>query len=358
MKTVTTDILIIGAGLTGLTLAYYLKTLNVTVKIVEARNRIGGRIYTKYSNKHAPIELGATWLVEQQTSALNLLKKLNIATFNQHYGATAIYQPNANQAPQLVQLPPNNTVSYRIKNGTQSLITILEEKLSENTIQLNQTIKTIHTVENGLIATTDNCEYHATNIVSTLPPLLFLKTIDTTPKLPSALETIILNTHTWMKDAIRVGFTYKKAFWKQDKTSGTIYCNAGPLQEFYDHSNADNSLYALSGFMHNTLGNFSKEERKVAALKQLQSYYGDQALNFETYEECLWKDEKLTTAENDNFLMPQQNNGHPLYQNSYLDHKLFIAGTETSPVFPGKMEGAIASAGFVFEKLKSFYNVI
>lgn len=46
MDTIKTDLLIIGAGLTGLTLAYYLKNLNISFKIVEARSTIGGRINT------------------------------------------------------------------------------------------------------------------------------------------------------------------------------------------------------------------------------------------------------------------------------------------------------------------------
>jgi monoamine oxidase len=54
--------------------------------------------------------------------------------------------------------------------------------------------------------------------------------------------------------------------------------------------------------------------------------------------------------------MPQSNNGHPLFQNTYLDNRLFIAGAETSAVFSGKMEGAITSAQFVFNKLKAIYS--
>lgn len=43
------DILIIGGGLTGLTLAYLLRTKKVKVKVIEARERLGGRIFTKKS---------------------------------------------------------------------------------------------------------------------------------------------------------------------------------------------------------------------------------------------------------------------------------------------------------------------
>ncbi len=356
MKTTNVDVLIIGAGLTGLTLAYYLKKHKVLVKVIEARSRLGGRIYTKYNTQQAPIELGATWLVSQHTSALKLLKELNIEVFHQHYGDTAIYQPNANQAAQLVQLPANDSASYRIKNGTQNIITALFETLPKDTVQLNQTIQTIQTTETSLIATTKEDAYHATHIVSTLPPLLFLKSIGTKPVLPNTVTDTISNTHTWMKDSIRVGFTYKTAFWKRDKTSGTIYSSVGPLQEFYDHSDAENNTHALGGFMNGSFFDRSKKERQKLALQQLQGYYGDDALHFESYEECIWRDEKFTTINSDNFLMPQQNNGHPQYEESYLNNRLFLAGAETSPVFPGKMEGAINSAHFVYEQLKAFYN--
>lgn len=356
MKTKHTDILIIGAGLTGLTLAYYLKTLDIDVKIIEGRNKLGGRIYTKYNNKQAPIDLGATWLIRQQTSALKLLKSLNIDLFEQDYGNTAIYQPNKMQAAQLVKLPANNNASYRIKNGTYSVIKALSDHLPKDTITLSQKVHTIETINNGLLTRTETSEFRSSYVISTLPPLLFLNTVKTKPVLPQDLQDVILKTHTWMKDSIRVGFTYKNPFWKADKTSGTIYSNASPLQEFYDHSDSENKRYALGGFMNGSFSENTKSARQALALKQLVSYYGQQALQFESYEECIWTDEKLTTPTSDTFLTPQQNNGHPLYQNSYLNNKLFIAGAETSPVFPGKMEGAITSAQFIFNKLKSQYN--
>lgn len=356
MNTFKTDILIIGAGLTGLTLAYYLKDLNISFKITEARPTIGGRIKTKYNTNQAPIELGATWLIEQQVAAIKLLKELNIPVFKQYYGKTAIYQPNQMQAAQLVKLPENNAVSYRVENGTYSVIKALAEKLPENSIDCNQSVQSIKTHNGGLEIEATTYKYHCKHVIATLPPSLFSKTITTEPSLSKDIKQLMLNTHTWMQDSIRVGITYKNAFWQNKNTSGTIYSSAGPIQEFYDHSNANNSLFALSGFINSKSSDYTRDQRKALIIKQLQTFYGDQALEYDSYEECVWKDEKQTLVGNETFLMPQTNNGHPLYQNTYLNNRLFIAGAETSPVFSGKMEGAITSAQFVFKKLKTIYN--
>jgi monoamine oxidase len=353
MQKKTTDVLIIGAGFTGLTLAYYLKQLDVSVTLVEARDRIGGRIYTKQNTNQAPIELGATWLVNEHSELLKLIKTLGLDVFEQHYGSTAIYEPSKSNPPQLVNLPQSSQSSYRIKNGTQSIIKSLSEVLKSDQIATNCNITNINKHDDYILATSENHEFKCKHIISTLPPYLFDQTISVYPNLPKEITSIMQNTHTWMHDSIKVGFTFKTPFWKGERTSGTIYSNVSALQELYDHSDADNNTYALVGFMNKSFYGNTIEERQELALKQLEYYYGNQVRQFLSYEELVWQDERFTTARYDNFIMPQQNNGNPLFQNSFLNHSLFIAGTETSSYASGKMEGAIRSAQQVFKQLES-----
>jgi len=54
-------VIVIGAGPSGLAAAKYLQTNGVDVTILEARNRVGGRVHTDYSWGF-PIEHGANWL--------------------------------------------------------------------------------------------------------------------------------------------------------------------------------------------------------------------------------------------------------------------------------------------------------
>ncbi|KTD09243.1 amine oxidase [Legionella gratiana] len=55
------DTLIIGAGVSGLTAAKQLHLAHQDVLIIEAKNRLGGRVYTNY-DWGFPIELGASWI--------------------------------------------------------------------------------------------------------------------------------------------------------------------------------------------------------------------------------------------------------------------------------------------------------
>lgn len=58
-----TDVLIIGAGLSGLVTAFNLKKKDISFKILEAQTRVGGRIETIYGTYNTPMEMGVTFSV-------------------------------------------------------------------------------------------------------------------------------------------------------------------------------------------------------------------------------------------------------------------------------------------------------
>src|SRR5258707_12584239 len=57
----TIDVLIIGAGAAGLAAWRELHSIGLNVAVLEARNRIGGRILTDHSTP-SPVELGAEFV--------------------------------------------------------------------------------------------------------------------------------------------------------------------------------------------------------------------------------------------------------------------------------------------------------
>src|SRR5262245_50391241 len=63
MATNATDVLIVGAGVAGLAAAERLSSSGRSVRVIEARDRVGGRIFTLFpTTLNAPIERGAEFI--------------------------------------------------------------------------------------------------------------------------------------------------------------------------------------------------------------------------------------------------------------------------------------------------------
>jgi len=317
MKENVTDVIIIGGGLTGLSIAYFLRDKQIGFKIIEARNRLGGRILTSYKNGNAPLEKGATWLGRKHKSLVSLLQELNLKTFKQELGHTAIYEPISTSPHQIVQLPPNNDPSFRIVVGTSVLINTLAGFIKPEQIHTGQMVTNIKDVADGLIVKTDKLTFKSKIVISTLPPNLFTSTINIDPILPPAFTTIAQNTHTWMGESIKIGLRFTRPFWRVQNSSGTIVSNVGPIPEMYDHSNFEGSSFALKGFLNGSYYSVSKEERKTLVLNQLRKYYGKEVDQFSAYEELVWRKEKFTFHDYENHVLPHQNNGHPVFRSHF-----------------------------------------
>jgi monoamine oxidase len=77
------DVVIIGAGVAGLTAARALAEAGRSVLLLEARDRIGGRVWTRHEvDTSAPIELGAEFIHGQIPQTLNLLHEAGEAALN------------------------------------------------------------------------------------------------------------------------------------------------------------------------------------------------------------------------------------------------------------------------------------
>ena len=352
MDHLETDFVIIGGGLTGLALAYFLRNSGRSICILEARDRIGGRIHTIIEDGRTNMEMGATWLGNKHTVLVELLKELNIGLIEQEMGETAIYEAISTSPPQIVQLPPNNDPTFRIKGGSGKLIHGLQSELGENTqIFTGELVKSISFTEEKVNISSSGYQITCDKVISTLPPNLLANTIQFVPALPTTLTELMKTTHTWMGESIKIGLHYAHPFWTENNLSGTIVSNVGPIPEMYDHSNKEQKQYALKGFLNSTFYSLNKEERKTKVLQQLSKYYGEQVNDIILYEEKVWSLDPLTYTSYESHVLPHQHNGDATFRQSLFEDKLFIAGSETAELFPGYMEGAIRSASFVANKL-------
>ncbi|MBN8536781.1 MAG: FAD-dependent oxidoreductase [Deltaproteobacteria bacterium] len=75
------EVLIFGAGIAGLTTAYYLKKNKIPYRLFEASSRTGGRVMTQHTNEEdVYFDLGALEFDEYDKNVLDLLKELNLET--------------------------------------------------------------------------------------------------------------------------------------------------------------------------------------------------------------------------------------------------------------------------------------
>ncbi len=346
-----TQVLIIGGGLTGLTLAHLLQQKGIHYQILEARERLGGRILTYSYTASKPLEMGATWLGKKHVHLVQLLKKLDIDIFEQVLGQRAIYEAISTSPPQLVTLPPNENPSFRIKGGSYSVIDTLLEGLSTDSVHLNQIVQSIRQTGEGFHVKTQKSNFKANWVISTLPPCLLVNSVSIQPTLPPPIVALAQQTHTWMGESIKVGLTYTEPFWRANNSSGTIVSNVGPIPEMYDHSNYEDSFFALKGFLNGAYFSVSKEERLEMVLKQLRKYYSSKADNYLSYDEAVWRKEPFTFHPYNQHILPHQNNGHQLFRQPFLGGKFFIGGSETAADFPGYMDGAVQSAEWICKEI-------
>jgi monoamine oxidase len=76
------DVIVVGAGVSGLTAAQRLCSAGLCVICLEARNRIGGRIWTVHDPSFpAPIELGAEFIHGRPPETWSRVRQANIATY-------------------------------------------------------------------------------------------------------------------------------------------------------------------------------------------------------------------------------------------------------------------------------------
>ncbi len=349
-------IIIIGAGLSGLLTGYLLKKESIPFKILEARNRVGGRINSIYRKKEAPVEMGATWFTDQHTNLVNLLEELKIEQFQQFMEERIFYQPNATTPPQIVQIPGDG-LSYRISGGSYHLINCLAQNLDSEDILLNQNVKHINFKEKSVEIKTQEI-FEASSVVLAIPPKLWVNNISFEPEFSKDLLNVAMQTHTWMEDSIKVALTFKEPFWLQENLPATLFSNAGPVTEFYDHCNQVRTEYALCGFVNSAFKNIPYLERKELVIHQLKNIFGTSLTEYLHYEECVWADQEQTFQASETPLLPHQNNGHPIFRNTYFNNRLFISGSETASAFPGYMEGAVIAAMETVKKIKKEYSDI
>ncbi|MEX0682875.1 MAG: FAD-dependent oxidoreductase [Dehalococcoidia bacterium] len=107
MDQIDTDVCVVGAGYAGLTAARRVSQAGLTAVIVEARGRVGGRVWTCQLEDGTPLDMGGTWVGPGQDAVYALALELGISTYPTYAtGETVFVDAQGNVSSYRGSLPP------------------------------------------------------------------------------------------------------------------------------------------------------------------------------------------------------------------------------------------------------------
>ena len=371
-----TNTLIIGGGISGLHTAYLLQKLNKDFILMDARNRLGGRILSSnyqtseseksnkihYDEKSPAFDLGPSWFWPSQSNLHTLINELELggSVFHQHATGQSLYedqQGNVQQGFYGISMEG----AYRLNGGMQLLTAKLASKIDNNKILQSAKVETLEYIDDQIRASIQNTtnnerlEIISKNIVLALPPRLAMSSIRFKPALSKSRINELNSYATWMAGHAKIIVTYAKPFWIEKELSGDAMSHIGPMREIHDASshpsnNDETRGYALFGFL-GVPGSYRKgneNEIKQAAIAQLVRLFGEDAAHPTNVILKDWAQEEFTATEVDQTM----GGGHASssirdYTESDFADRLIWSGTETADHlrgYNGLIEGAIEAS--------------
>ncbi len=347
-------VVVIGAGLSGLYASWLLEQSGHRVLLIDARDRMGGRVLS-----HAPtasahrVDLGPSWFWPDMNPRMSkLLAQLKLSAFAQHSQGAAVVEGADGKLFKHQSAWEQVPSSYRIAGGTQALVEAIHTQFTDqvhfkaNTRVLSMKLRP-HAVELALEDPSGRWTQLGAQVIVTIPPRLMAQDLVFDPAWPQRMLKDMQDTPTWMAGQAKFVAVYPQAFWRDAGLSGDGMSHRGPMSEIHDASDASGQVAALFGFVGASPSyriGIGREALMQQSLAQLVRMFGPQAANPLWHSVQDWAQEPLTAAKAD--LNPLAY--HPLYQLAEVSpdwtSRVWLAGTERSPNFGGYLEGALEAA--------------
>lgn len=322
------DVIVIGAGISGLAAAHSLKENGLQVLVLEARNRVGGRIWTDYSSQ-TPMDLGASWIhgIDYGNPIRFLAEKYDSA----HKDDSSFFR------------------------GFDQFLGHLVNGLN---IQLDQIVHHVQHNDKGVKIATYNDVFHAKHAVVTLPLGVLKKgQIAFRPALPARKQEAINQLRSGVLNKLYLQFP--SVFWEKEAGSILVNNEHSPFRDFlnvYKYTRQPVLLSSFSSAYGEELERWSDDEITDAAMSLLTEKYGSAIPAPLSSKITRWGSDPF--AHGSYSLHHSESSPDDMVALSEtVDNRLFFAGEATNPDDYASVQGAylsgIREADKIIQLLKS-----
>ncbi|HEY2260103.1 MAG TPA: flavin monoamine oxidase family protein [Solirubrobacteraceae bacterium] len=432
------DVVVVGAGLAGLTAASDLVRAGHSVAVLEARDRVGGRTLNVPLGRGEVVEAGGEWVGPGQDRILARARAMGMKTFKTYtrgsqvldYGGTLSHftglipplpQPDADdfsrllslivkleqtvpldrpwKAPGAAALDSQTLETFKLANsstrgarflvdlvakavfaaeprdlsllhalfylqsgrgvinltstaggaqdsrfvGGSQLVSIRMAARLGSRVMLRAPVRRIAQTRGGVTVDSDAGTWRAKRVVVAIAPTLAGR-IDYDPGLPALRDQ--LTQRVPQGSVIKVEAVYPKPFWRQAGLNGYSNSDRPPIHFTYDNSPPGGRPGVLLGFVSGAdarrLGAIGPAARRRAVLAAFERLFGPAAARPRRLIEHNWSSELWTRGCYAAFMGPGVWSDYGSALRAPVG-RIHWAGTETSEVFMGYMDGAVRS---------------
>jgi monoamine oxidase len=432
------DVVVVGAGLAGLTAATDLVKDGHTVAVLEARDRVGGRTLNRSVGDGEVIEVGGEWIGPGQDRIMARARSHGIRTFKTYTRGAQILdfagrqtkftglipplpEPDSNDFGQLLgkivqlqatvpldrpwtatnaaALDSQTMETFKLANssttgarflfdlatkaifaaeprdlsllhamfyfhsgggvinlsstaggaqdsrfvGGSQLVSIrMAARLGGRVVLRTPARRIVHDGR-GVTVQTDAGNWHARRAIVAVSPMLAGR-IDYEPALPALRDG--LTQRMPQGSVIKYEAVYPKPFWRDHGLNGYANSDRAPVCLTYDNSPPSGTPGVLLGFVEGAearrLGRMSSAARSRAVVNAFARLFGSRAARPVTLFELNWSNEPWTRGCYTGYMPPGVWSDFGAALRAPVG-RLHWAGSETSEVFNGYMDGAVRS---------------
>ena len=348
-----TDIAIVGGGLAGLSLADRLHRRGVAFRLLEGRERLGGRILTRDIQGGA-FDLGPAWFWPGQPNMAALLDRLGLKAFEQHALGDAVTEDEQGVVRRSFGFAPMRG-ALRVEGGLRRVVDGLAAGLPGSNIRLAVQVHAAARMGDHVRLTAESASgalvIEAQQVVFAAPPRLVEERVRFDPPLPPKAAQALRAIPTWMAGQAKVLAVYDSPHWRKAGCSGDAFSRRGPLVEVHDASPRRGGPFALFGFVGVPAAVRVRHRDDILELsrRQLARLFGDAMLRPEALILEDWSQEPCTATPLDH----APTHAHPAYGRptcleDLWEGRLHFAGTEMARLSGGLLEGALEVSASVF----------